>query len=392
MLELTEEQRGILTTIRDWVKKEVTPVASPMEQAGEYPFHLVEQMKEMGLFGILIPKEYGGLGMDYVTYALVIEELTKGWMSIAGILTGHTVMCHVFVNYCTPQQKERYFPLIARGEKRGGVCITEPNAGSDVQAIQTRAELQDRHYVINGTKTLISNSRHGNIFCLVAKTDLKAEPPYRGISLFIAEKGEGFNVVRDIPKLGFLGSDTCELSFEDYRVPQDSLVGGEEGRGFAQLMSGLEAGRINSAARGVGIAQAALEAALSYSQQRYTFGKPIAQHQAIQLKLADMATQVQAARLLTLEAARKKDQGQRSDMEVGMAKLFASEVSLQVSMEAMRIHGGYGYTKDLPLERHYRDAPILIIGEGTNEIQRLIIARNLLKRFSAGEFDILAGT
>ncbi|MFQ5861469.1 MAG: acyl-CoA dehydrogenase family protein, partial [Dehalococcoidia bacterium] len=340
--QLTEEQRGVLTTIRDWVKREVIPIASRMEQADEYPFELVEQMRELGLFGAIIPKEYGGLGMDYVTYALVIEELCKGWMSLAGILNSHLIMAYVVATYGTPDQKERLLPPMASGEKRGGVCLTEPDTGSDVQAIQTRAELWDGYYVINGTKTLITNGRHGNTFALLAKTDMSAQPPYRGIGCFIVEKGEGFDVVRDIPKLGYRGVDTCELAFQDFKVPQDSLVGEEEGHGFAQMMSGLEVGRINVAARAVGVAQAALEAALGYSQQRYTFGKPIAQHQAIQLKLADMATQVQAARLLTLHAAGKKDQGQRCDLEAGMAKLFASEVCLEVAMEAMRIHGGYG--------------------------------------------------
>ena len=386
MAQLTEAQRGIINTIREFVKREVLPVASTMEHADEYPTHLVERMKEMGLFGATIPEEYGGLGLDTVTYARIIEEMSKGWMSLTGILNSHLIMAYIVATFGTEEQKQRFLPLMATGEKRGGICITEPDAGTDVQAITTRAVRDGDDYVVNGTKMLITNGRNGNTFALVCKTDFTAEPAYRGISVIIAEKGSGFSVARDIPKLGYKGVDTSELVFDDYRVPAANLVGGEEGRGFSQVMSGLELGRINVAARAVGVARAALEAAVTYAQQRKTFGKPIADHQAIQLKLGDMATQVQAARLLVEHAAQKKSQGHRVDLEAGMAKLFASEMCLQVSTEALRIHGGYGYTKDLPVERYYRDAPLMIIGEGTNEIQRMVIARNLLKQYPSGDF------
>jgi alkylation response protein AidB-like acyl-CoA dehydrogenase len=386
MLELNEEQRAILSTIREFVRRDVIPTASLLEEKDEYPFELVEQMKRLGLFGAIIPKEYGGLGLDFVTYALIIEELCRGWMSLSGVLNSHLIMAYIIATAGTQEQKERFLPLMATGEKRGGIAITEPNAGSDVQAIETYAVRDGDHYVINGTKTLITNSFYGNTFALLAKTDRRVQPPYRGISCFIVEKGDGWSVTRKIPKLGYRGVDTCEMVFQDFRCPAANLVGGEEGKGFYQIMNGLEVGRINVAARAVGVARAALEAAIRYSQQRYTFGQPIAQHQAIQLKLADMATQVQAAHLLTLYAASKKDRGERCDLEAGMAKLFASEICLQVSVEAMRIHGGYGYTKDLPLERYYRDAPLMIIGEGTNEIQRLVIARNLLRNYPSGDF------
>ena len=386
MARLTEAQRGIVTTIRDFVQREVMPVATKMEHADEYPFDLVERMKELGLLGAIIPEEYGGLGLDTTTYALIIEEICRGWMSLTGVLNSHLIMAYMVATDGTPEQKDRFLPLMATGEKRGGICITEPNAGSDVQAIQTRAVRDGDEYVVNGTKTLITNGRHGNTFALVVKTDPKAEPAHRGISIFIAEKGAGFTVVRDIPKLGYKGVDTCELVFEDYRVPAANLIGGEEGRGFYQIMGGLEIGRINIAARCVGIARAALESAIKYAQHRETFGKPIAQHQAIQIKLANMATQVQAAHLMVLHAAEKKDRGERADLEAGMAKLFASEMCLQVATDSMRIHGGYGYTQDLTVERHFRDAPLMMIGEGTNEIQQLVIARNLLKNYPSGDF------
>ena len=386
MARLTEAQRGIVTTIRDFVRREVMPVAAEMEHADEYPFDLVERMKELGLLGAIIPEEYGGLGLDTTTYALIIEEICRGWMSLTGVLNSHLIMAYMVATDGTPEQKERFLPLMATGEKRGGICITEPNAGSDVQAIQTRAVRDGDQYVVNGTKTLITNGRHGNTFALVVKTDPKAEPAHRGISIFIAEKGAGFTVVRDIPKLGYKGIDTCELVFEDYRVPAANLISGQEGRGFYQIMGGLEVGRINIAARCVGIARAALEEAIKYAQHRETFGKPIAQHQAIQIKLANMATEVQAAHLLVLRAAEKKDRGERADLEAGMAKLFASEMCLRVATESMRIHGGYGYTQDLTVERHFRDAPLMMIGEGSNEIQQLVIARNLLNNYPSGDF------
>ena len=386
MAPLSEAQRGIVNTIREFVRREVNPVAMQMEHDDEYPFELVERMKELGLFGAIIPEEYGGLALDVSTYALIIEEICRGWMSLSGILNSHLIMAYMVTTKGTQEQKNHYLPLMASGEKRGGICITEPNTGSDVQAIETRAVRDGDEYVVNGSKSLITNGRHGNTFALVTKTDINADPPRKGMSIFIAEKGPGFNVVRDIPKLGYKGVDTCELSFEDYRVSGGNLVGGEEGQGFYQILSGLELGRINVAARCLGVARAALEEATKYAQQRKTFGKPIGEHQSIQIMLANMATNVQAAHLMVLHAAEKKDRGERADMEAGMAKLFASEMCMEVTIDAMRIHGGYGYTQDLPVERYFRDAPLMMIGEGTNEIQRVLIARHLLKDFSTGDF------
>jgi len=378
-----EEARAqILSAVREFVQRDVIPAAQRCDNPDIYPAELIEKMKEMGLFGIIIPEEYGGLGLDYTTFAMIFEELCKGWMSISGPIGTHHIMAYVVAHYGTEEQKRRWLPLMAKGEKRGGLALTEPNAGSDVQAMETTAVRDGEEYVINGTKMFITNGRYGNTFLLLAKTDRNAQPPYKGISAFIAEKGPGFTVGRDLDKLGYRGLDTCELVFQDYRVPVENLIGGVEGKGFYMVMDGLETGRINIAARAVGVATAAFEAAIRYAQQRKTFGQPIAQHQAIQLMLADMATKIQAARLLVYDAAAKKDRGERCDLEAGMAKLFASEVCQQVALDAMRIHGGYGYIKDYPLERYYRDAPLMIIGEGTNEIQRLVIARNLLKRYA----------
>ena len=391
MDQRSEARRAIVNTIREFVRREVTPVASQMEHADEYPVELVERMKELGLFGAIIPEEYGGLELDIGTYALIIEEICRGWMSLSGVLNSHLIMAYMVATNGTQEQKERFLPLMATGEKRGGICITEPNAGSDVQAIETRAVRDGDEYVVNGSKTLITNGRNGNTFALVTKTDPTADPPRRGMSIFIAEKGPGFNVIRDVPKLGYKGLDTCELSFDDYRVSGGNLIGGEEGQGFYQIMSGLEVGRVNVAARCVGIARAALEDSIKYAQQRKTFGKPIGEHQAIQMMLAKMATNIQAAHLMVMNAADKKDRGERADLEAGMAKLFASEMCMQVALDAMRIHGGYGYTQDLNVERHFRDAPLMLIGEGTNEIQQIVIARNLLKNHPSGDFLYDAG-
>ncbi|MBI4503911.1 MAG: acyl-CoA dehydrogenase family protein [Chloroflexi bacterium] len=374
----------MVSEIRTWVDRELAPVASEMEQRGEYPFQIVEQMKRMGLFGCILPEEYGGTGLDFTTYALVIEEITRGWMSVAGILNSHLMMAYNVLIGGTEEQRRRLLPAFASGEKRGGLALTEPHAGTDVQAITTSARRQGDAYVINGTKMFITNGYHGNAFALLAKTDPTAQPPYRGMSLFIVEKGPpGFSVSKVIKKLGYRGVDTCELIFSDYACPADNLVGGIEGQGFKQVMNGLEVGRINVAARGVGIARAAFEAAIRYAQQRKAFGKPICEHQAIQLMLADMATKLEAARLLVLQAAQKKDRGERCDLEAGMAKLFATELCVDASFNSMRIHGGYGYTLEFPVERYFRDAPLLIIGEGTNEIQRVVIARQLVQRYPA---------
>ncbi len=378
-----EEARSqIVSAVREFVQRDVVPTAMRCENDDIYPAELVEQMKEMGLFGITIPEEYGGLGLDFTTFAIIFEELSKGWMSISGPIGTHHIMAEVVAKYGTPEQKRRWLPRMATGERRGGLALTEPDAGSDVQAMETTAVRDGEEYVLNGSKMFITNAEHGNTFLILAKTDRNAEPRHRGITAFLAEKGPGFKVGRHLDKLGYRGLDTCEITFQDFRAPAESVIGGEEGKGFVQVMDGLESGRINVAARAVGVAAAAFEAAVKYAQQRKTFGKPIAQHQAIQLMLADMATKVQASRLLVHDAAAKKDRGERCDLEAGMAKLFASEACGQVTLDAMRIHGGYGYIKEYPLERYYRDAPLMIIGEGTNEIQKLVIARNLLKRYA----------
>jgi alkylation response protein AidB-like acyl-CoA dehydrogenase len=379
---LTDEQRQIVATVRQFVEKEVKPVASALEHDDVYPHELVARMKELGLFGSLIPEEYSGLGLDSTTYAMIIEELCRGWMSLAGVINSHVMMALIVTTHGTEEQKRRLLPAMARGEKRGGLCLTEPHAGSDVQAIRTVAKRRGDEYLITGTKMFVTNGREGNTFALLAKTDPAANPPHRGMSCFIVEKGHpGFQVAKSIGKLGYKGVDTAELVFEEFPVPAANLVGGVEGQGFKQVMAGLETGRINIAARCVGIAQAAFEDALKYAQLRHTFGQPIAQHQAIQLKLADMATKLTASRLLTYCAAEKKDTGQRCDLEAGMAKLFASEAAQEIALDAMRIHGGYGYIREFTVERYYRDTPLMMIGEGTNEIQRLVIARQLLERY-----------
>ena len=384
MPEPDAEQRQILSTIRRFVEREVKPVASELEHRDEYPHALVERMKDLGLFGAIIPAEYGGMGLSFTTYALIIEEICRGWMSLTGVLNSHLLFAHILALFGTEAQKRRLLPAMASGEKRGGLALTEPHAGSDVQRIRTTAKREGDHYLINGSKMFITNARYGNILAVAAKTDPDADPAYAGISLFAAEKGApGLTVSRDIKKLGYKGLDTCELAFEDFPTPAEAMIGGEEGRGFKHVMGGLEVGRINVAARAVGVAQAAFEEAIRYAQQRETFGKPICEHQAIQLKLADMATKIEASRLLVRQAAEKKDAGERCDLEAGMAKLFASEACEEVALEAMRVLGGYGYTQEFPVERFYRDAPLMIIGEGTSEIQKLVIARNLLKKYAA---------
>ena len=379
----SSEVRNLITTlVRDFVRREVEPIAQKYDNEDIYPQQLIEPMREMGLFGITIPEEYGGLGLDHTTFATIFEELSRGWMSVSGIIGTHHVLAHVVTNFGTEEQKEEYLPRLASGALRGGLALTEPDAGSDVQNGKTTARRDGEEYVINGTKMFITNAEYGNVFAVLAKTDPDAEPRYRGMSCFVVEKpNPGIRVGQHLDKLGYRGLDSSELIFDGCRVGSETLVGGVEGQGFKQVMAGLETGRINVAARAVGVATAAFDAAIKYAQQREAFGKPIGQHQAIQIKLAEMATKIQAARLLTYDAAAKKDAGQeRVDLEVGMAKLFASEVCGEVAMEAMRIHGGYGYIKDFNVERYYRDAPLMIIGEGTNEIQQLLIARRLLER------------
>jgi alkylation response protein AidB-like acyl-CoA dehydrogenase len=378
--DLPEEDALILDSIRRWLDRDVRPHVLRLEHADEYPAEMVAQMREMGLFGATIPQEYGGLGLSATTYARIVETIASVWMSLTGIFNSHLIMAACVARQGTPEQKAFYLPKFASGEIRGGLALTEPDAGTDLQAIRTRARRDGNGYVINGAKTWISNGIHGTCFALLVKTDPDAQPRHKGMSMFIARKGEGFRVSRKLEKLGYKGIDSAELVFEDYRISADDLLGGEEGRGMQAALGGLELGRINIAARGCGLAQAALMDSVKYAQVRKTFGKPIAEHQAIQLKLGEMATRVQAARLLTYDAARAYDRGQRCDMEAGMAKFFASEAAVENSLEAMRIHGGYGYSKEDHIERYFRDAPLMCIGEGTNEIQRMIIARQLIER------------
>jgi len=379
--DLTEDQRLVAKTVREFVDRDVMPVASAMEHRDEYPEALVETMKGMGLFGLNVPEAYGGADVDYTTFAIVFEELSRGWMGLSGILGAHMVLCDVLARFGTEDQKTRFLPRLAKGEPRGGICLSEPGAGTDLQAITTTATRRGASYIVNGSKMWVTNGRRAQALLLMAKTDASASPPHRGISAFVIEKGApGLTVSRDIDKLGYKGVETCEIHFQDFAVPEENLIGGAAGRGFKHVMTGLEAERINVAARGLGVAQAAFDEAISYAQQRQTFGKPIAEHQTIQIKLAQMATRIEASRLLVYAAARRKDLRQRCDVEVGMAKLFATETAHDVSLEAMRILGGNGYSKDFPVERFYRDAPLLMIGGGTNELQHLIIARGLLER------------
>lgn len=373
----------ILDAIDRFLKAEVRPHVKRLEQADEYPTEIVEHMKRLGLFGCTISEEYGGLGLSTETYASIVARIAAVWMSISGIINSHLIMASAVQRHGTEAQKRDLLPRFASGELRGGVGLTEPDAGTDLQAIRTHAVRDGDHYVINGSKTWITNSLHGGCLALLVKTDLAASPRHKGMSLFIAEKGPGFVVSRKLKKLGYRGIDTCELAFDNYRVPVDRLIGGAEGRGLQQVLSGLELGRINVAARGLGVARAAMDDAVTYAQQRKTFGKPICEHQAIQLKLGDMATRVQAAQLLVESAARAFDRGERCDMEAGMAKYFATEAAMENALECMRIHGAYGYSPEFDVERYYRDAPLLLIGEGTNEMQRMIIARHLIQRHPA---------
>ena len=376
-----EQEELILDGIARFLERDVRPYVSELEAGDIYPEEIVIKMKELGLFGATISAEYGGLGLPATTYAKIVEKISATWMSVSGIINSHLIMAAAVARHGTDAQKESYLPRFASGELRGGVALTEPDAGTDLQAIRTVAKREgNQGYRVNGNKMWITNSIHGNCVALLAKTDPDAEPRHKGMSLFIAEKGPGFNVSRKLEKLGYMGIDTAELVFEDYFVAADRLIGGKEGFGLKQILSGLELGRINVAARGVGIAQAALDEAVNYSQMRKTFGKPICQHQAIQLKLADMATRAEAARLLTERAAEAYQRGDRADMEAGMAKLFATEAAMDNALDAMRVFGGYGYSKEFPIERMFRDAPLLLIGEGTNEIQRIVIARQLIER------------
>jgi alkylation response protein AidB-like acyl-CoA dehydrogenase len=379
--ELSDEQAAFRDLIREFANRSIRPVAREWEHSGRYPAEIVDEMKAMGLFGILVPEEYDGIGLDAVSYAIVFEELSRAWMGVSGVLGSHSMACRVLAQSGTEEQKRRWLPGMASGEKRSGLALTEPNAGSDLQGIQTVARRDGDVYVVNGTKTWITNARHAEVLPVLVKTDPGVKPAHRGMSLLMLEKGtEGFEVTRDVEKLGYKGTESSEVVLQDCHVPVGSLIGGVEGRGLQQALSALEFGRCNIAGRAVGVAQEALDRALSYAQQRHAFGRPIGDFQAIQLKLADMATEVQAARLLTWWAASRLDAGRRADLETGMAKLYASEVGLRASLESMRIHGGYGYAVEYEVERLYRDAPLMAIGEGTNEILRTVIARQLMRR------------
>jgi alkylation response protein AidB-like acyl-CoA dehydrogenase len=379
---LDGERQAVVDEVRLFVEREVIPVAHDLEKNDIYPFELIEKLKDLGVFSATIPEDYGGLGFDLLTYVQIIEQLSRGWMSLAGILNTHILVAYIIATFGTEEQRQRYLPVMALGDRRGGICISEANAGSDVQAITMAAVRDGDGYVLNGSKLWVTNGVYGSIFAVLARTNISIQPPYRGMSVFLVEKGTpGLNVSRTFEKLGYKGVETAELVFTDVRVPAANLLGGVEGEGFKHIMCGLEVGRINVAARAIGVAQAAFNDSIKYAQERYAFGKPIAQHQAIQLKLADMATKIEAARLLLQQAARKKDSGERCDLEAGMAKLFATEICQEVTLEAMRIHGGFGYTKEFNVERYYREAPFMLVGEGTSEIQRLVIARQLLERY-----------
>lgn len=375
-----EEEQAFLDTIERWVQKEVRPVVMEHDHGDIWPEKLVHQMAELGLFGATIGREYGGLGLPASTYVKIIAYISSYWMAITGIVNSHLVMAAAVERFGTEAQKAKWLPVFATGEIRGGLALTEPNAGTDLQAIRTIAHREGDEYVINGTKTWISNGIQGSCFALLVKTDPKADPRYKGMSLMIAPKGEGFHVGKKFDKLGYKSIDSAELVFDNYRIPADNLIGGVEGHGFFQATGGLELGRINVAARGVGLAEGALRLATEYAQVRQTMGRPIADHQAIQLKLGEMVTRARAARLLTFDAAEAYDRGERCDMEAGMAKYFASEAAVRNSEEALRIFGGYGYSKEYEIERYYRDSILMCIGEGTNEMQRMIISKQWIKR------------
>jgi alkylation response protein AidB-like acyl-CoA dehydrogenase len=379
--DLDPDERDIVQVVRDWVDRSVRPVARDLEHSGTYPGELIEDMKRLGVFGLAVPAEYGGSGVSAPCFALVTEELARGWMSLAGAMGGHSVVARLIATFGTAAQKDAWLPRMAAGQARAAMALTEPAGGSDLQAIRTRAAAAGSGYRIDGVKTWITNARSAEVTAVLCKTDPAAVPASRGISILLAEKGPGLNVSRDLPKLGYKGVESCEVVFDGYLCPADALLGGQQGQGFSQMMSGLELGRIQVAARAVGVARAALEDSLRYAQQRETFGQPIWRHQAVGHRLADMATRVDAARLLTLRAAAALDAGQRSDLEAGMAKLFASEACLQVTADAIKVHGGYGFSAEFDVERYYRDAPLMVVGEGTNDIQRNIIIRQLVDRY-----------
>jgi alkylation response protein AidB-like acyl-CoA dehydrogenase len=387
MDELTGDERAMVELVRDFVNRDVKPVVRELEHANMYPEKLIEQMKQLGIFGLAIPEPWGDAQVSTSCYARITEELARGWMSLAGAMGGHTVVAKLILTFGTDQQKDTYLPRMATGELRATMALTEPGGGSDLQALRTVArrvkedgEPGEESYVINGSKTWITNARRSGLVALLCKTDPTHRPAHAGISILLVEPGDGFTVSRDLPKLGYKGVESCELTFDDFRVPATALLGDREGKGFAQMMRGLEIGRIQVASRALGVGQAALDDSLRYAQQREAFGKPIWKHQAIGNYLADMATKLTAARQLVMYAARCYDSGRRADLEAGMAKLFASETAMEIALDAMRIHGGYGYSTEFDVERYFRDAPLMIVGEGTNEIQRNVIARQLIER------------
>jgi alkylation response protein AidB-like acyl-CoA dehydrogenase len=377
---LPAEERDVVATVRAFVDERVRPVARELEHAGSYPAELIAGMAGLGVFGLVVPAEHGGTPVSTACFALVTEELARGWMSLAGAMGGHSVVCSLLARHGTAEQQERWLPRLATGEVRAAMALTEPGGGSDLQAMRTVARPDGDGWVVDGAKTWITNARRAGVVALLCRTDPAADPPHRGMSILLCEHGPGFEVSRDLPKLGYRGVESCELRFDGYLVPAGAVLGGEPGRGFAQMMRGLELGRVQVAARAVGVARAAFEDALRYAQERESFGRPIWQHQSVGNLLADMATRVTAARQLVLHAADRLDGGGRADLEAGMAKLFASEAAVQVTLDAVRLHGGAGYSTEYDVERYFRDAPLMVVGEGTNEIQRQVIAEQLVRR------------
>ena len=380
--QLSDEETFLVQTVREFINRDVKPTVRDVEHANEYPETWIEQMKRIGIYGLAIPEEYGGSPVTTPCYVEVTQELSRGWMSLAGAMGGHTVVAKLITLFGTEEQKQKYLPAMASGDTRATMALTEPGGGSDLQNMKTVARRDDDDLIINGSKTWISNARRSGLIALLCKTDPHAAPKHKGISVVLVEHGTGLTVSRDLPKLGYKGVESCELSFDDCRVPADAILGGHPGKGFAQMMKGLETGRIQVASRALGVATAAFEDALRYAQERKSFGQPIWKHQSVGNYLADMATKLTAARQLTRYAAEKYDSGERADMEAGMAKLFASEVAMEIALNAVRIHGGYGYSTEYDVERYFRDAPLMIVGEGTNEIQRNVIAAQLVSRGS----------
>jgi alkylation response protein AidB-like acyl-CoA dehydrogenase len=384
LTELNSEERAVVDTVRDFVDRDVRPVVQQLDHANEYPEKLIEQMKRLGVYGLAIPEPWGEVAVSTPCYVEVTEQLARGWMSLAGAMGGHTVVAKLILAFGTRAQKDRYLPAMATGAIRATMALTEPGGGSDLQALTTVARRDGDEYVVDGAKTWISNARRSRLIALLCKTDPTATPRHRGVSILLVEPGPGLEISRDLPKLGYKGVESCELSFSGYRTPVGALLGTAEGHGFAQMMKGLEIGRIQVASRALGVGRAALDDALRYAQERESFGKPIWKHQSIGNYLANMATKLTAARQLTLYAARRYDAGERADLEAGMAKLFASETAMEIALDAVRIHGGYGYSTEFDVERYFRDAPLMIVGEGTNEIQRNVIASQLVKRGGLG--------